>query len=112
MGDPMFAGFDRDSDIEEPANNRVELTLPLCISENEMIERLIAMTAQFNATPSVYEQFPEDDGDGDYNSNGFISGIGVAADRWGMPAPGNTGANTPGHEHPVPPHYFFGGGRL
>ncbi|MDM5182292.1 hypothetical protein PO883_34595, partial [Massilia sp. DJPM01] len=95
----LVGGVNRDKDVSKKGVNRTTLEVPCEYgSENDLIDTLFKLGDNYNKNTLPYTLFPSS---GEYNSNSYISGIGQAANIV-MPAPGNTGARTPGYQFPVP----------
>ena len=101
-------GANRPRDVGEVNANRQSLKgLNQCFNEDSAIQRLFELAENYNNQKLEYTLKPIrifgiPTG---YNSNSFISGLGIAA-GFAMPAPQNTGANTPGYQNPVPAYRF------
>lgn len=97
----LVSVLNRDKDVNEPCENAQQLSIPRFYKdENAAIANLLALTSSYNNNQVPYSFFPSG---GTYNSNSFISGLLLSA---GFNLPGNTGAPTPGFEHPVPTGQF------
>jgi RHS repeat-associated protein len=99
----MIAGIDRPRDVSEPANNGQSLGVPSQYGKEDA-----AIAAVFNAVDAYKANGPVQyvlfgGSDGNYNSNGFVSGILQAT---GFQVPADHGGFTPGFDNPVPARYF------
>ncbi|MBB1059567.1 RHS repeat-associated core domain-containing protein [Marilutibacter spongiae] len=100
--DVLSGGINRINDVTKPNSNITPLTLP-CIykNENSAIEKLMGMVGNYNNRTVPYTLIPV--GNWQFNSNSFVSGIGMAA---GFTMPAHTGAPTPGYGNPLPSYLF------
>ncbi|MFE8647292.1 RHS repeat domain-containing protein, partial [Sphingomonas sp. NCPPB 2930] len=104
----LESGTNRARDVEEKNAYKKKLDIPCKYKdEDSAINKLFEMSDNYNKNMVWYTLIPHNifgipTG---YNSNSFISGLGGAA-GFDMPSPGNTGANTPGYQNPIPSSRF------
>ena len=99
----LESAANRPRDVNVPSSIRIKLNIPCQYSdEDAAIEKLFAMSEKYNGNKLWYTLLPFNvfGIPSGFNSNSFISGLGVAA-GFKMPLPGQTGANTPGYQNPV-----------
>ncbi|MCP1106289.1 hypothetical protein M6G53_12920 [Serratia nevei] len=101
-------GDNRSKDVSEPNENSKKLAIPCAYkNEDEAIAELFRLSEKYNENKAFYTLIPVGGCGGfcGFNSNSFISGLGQAA-GFNMPAPGETGATTPGYNNPLPAGWF------
>ncbi|QDQ25685.1 RHS repeat protein [Chitinimonas arctica] len=104
----LESGANRPKDISQACAVRRPLGLPSRYSnEDDAIDRLFSLSNKYNENKERYTLLPLSifNVPTGHNSNSFISGIGRAA-GFNMPAPNETGRNTPGYQFPLPSSSF------
>jgi hypothetical protein len=102
---PLHGGVNRPHDISDPSVRCYELRLMHGLSEDEVIERLLSLTASFQNGPRPnYTSIPW--GKSEYNSNSYVHGLGLAAGL-DLPLAEFIDVRAPGYANPVP-RFMFG----
>jgi RHS repeat-associated protein len=104
----LEAGINRPADVLDTKHFQSKIDLPCKYSnEDEAILSLFKLSNNYNNNKTWYTLLPKrifgiPTG---FNSNSFISGLGLAA-GFELPAVGATGGSVPGYQNPIPPYRF------